>query len=71
MRAVQAENVGAVDEGGIVYAAVLPDGPVFVLADDAAAAWRAVTAPEPTTDPDEGYVAALADAGLLIIEKES
>ncbi|MDQ0613757.1 hypothetical protein QF046_001398 [Microbacterium sp. W4I4] len=68
MTAVRAANVGSVDENGIVYAAVLPDGPIFVLTDDAAAAWRAVARADAAEDR---YVAALVDAGLLTIEKES
>jgi len=83
MTATRAPNVGAVAEDGVVYAAVLPDGPIFVLTGDAAVAWhaatgrhaatawRAATGTDATDDVADGYIAALVDAGLLIVEKES
>lgn len=73
MKAVLAPNVGHVVKDDVVYASVLPDGPIFVLVDDAAAAWRVVTGTVEVLSPEllADYVAALADAGLLIIEKES
>jgi hypothetical protein len=35
-----AEGIAAIDDDGIVYAARLPDGPVFVLEGVAALIWR-------------------------------
>ncbi|MCS3841777.1 hypothetical protein [Microbacterium sp. AK031] len=40
-RFVQAADVGVIDDGIRVFAAALPDGPIVVLADIAAAVWRA------------------------------
>lgn len=85
MSAVRAPNVGAVIEDGVVYAAVLPDGPIFVLTDGAADAWHAAVGTDPAHAADrahatvrahaagpglDGYTTALVDAGLLVIEKE-
>lgn len=36
-----APDVGVIDDGIRVFAAALPDGPIVVLADIAAAVWRA------------------------------
>ena len=67
----RAPNVGAVDEAGVVYAAVLPDGPILVLTDGAAEAWRWATGTDDRVPAGlDGYLAALIDAGLLTAEEE-
>ncbi|GAA3930466.1 hypothetical protein [Microbacterium soli] len=70
MRVAIAENVGVVEEDGLVYVATLPDGPILVLSDDAAAAWRAAGAAAGSDRETEDYVAAFIEAGLLTIEKD-
>ena len=36
-----AADVGSIELGGVIYAATLPDGPIFVLDGGAAAIWAA------------------------------
>lgn len=70
MRFAIAPDVGFVERDGVVYAASLPDGPIFILADEAAGAWRFVTQAQTVAPDVEGYLHALVDAKLLVIDKE-
>ncbi|WP_309127671.1 hypothetical protein [Microbacterium sp.] len=70
-RLVRAADVGAVDDGSRIYAAVLPDGPIFVLADDAAEVWRAVERRDGDIPAADENVAALVQAGLLTLEEDT
>lgn len=70
VRVAIAENVGVVEHEGIIYVSALPDGPIYVLTDEAAAVWRSVDGPQPL-DPDQNdYLKALVAAELLVIEKD-
>lgn len=67
MRLTIADDVGVVERDGTVYAAVLPDGPIFVLVDEAAEVWRRVAADEPVSPDGDDSVQALRAAGLLVV----
>lgn len=53
-----APDVGAIEDGDRVFAAVLPDGPILVLTDLAASVWRAARGADL-----EGIAAALTAEG--------
>lgn len=57
---------GWVEAGGVVYAAVLPDGPPLVLVDSGALVWRAVV-PGGTEDEVVGRVAAAAGTSADVV----
>lgn len=69
-RLTRAADVGAVDDGVRVYAAALPAGPIFVLADDAAQVWRAIDRGDDGITASDDNVRALLQAGLLILEED-
>lgn len=71
MRLVIADDVGVVEQDGTVYAATLPDGPIFVLVDEAAALWRRVAAAEPVSPRGDDSVQALLAAELLVVVDEA
>jgi len=71
-RFAQAPDVGVIDDGIRVFAAALPDGPIVVLADIAAAVWRAAPgrdlrslATQLVSDGVCTQESASADAGLF------
>jgi len=66
-----AEDVGVVEHEGIIYVSNLPDGPIFVLTDEAAAVWRSVGGPRPLGPDQNDYLKALVAAELLVIEKDA
>ena len=58
-RFARAEDIGVIDDGVRVYAAVLPDGPIVVLAGIAATVWRAALGADIAA-----VAAALAEEGV-------
>lgn len=83
-RAEVAADVGFFDDGDRVYAARLPRGPIIVLADAAADAWRSAIGTTPATDATPAtvehangqaseedaarYLHAMVEARLLTLE---
>ena len=69
MRVSLGADVGSVEQDGVYYAAVLPDGPILVLADEAADVWRAALEGREVRDND--YIRALVAAELLTIDGDT
>lgn len=69
MRVSLGSDVGSVEQDGVYYAAALPDGPILVLADEAADVWRAALEGRDVRDND--YVRALVAAELLTIDGDT
>lgn len=69
-RVVRAEETGFVDDGGCIYVAALPEGPIVVLTEGAAEAWRRTPRNINDDEPVDDYVGVLVDLGLLTIEED-
>ncbi len=71
-RHLPAADVGVFDSGEVVYVAPLPEGPIVVLSDTAAAAWRTIASDSASSPGDEAeldrYRRAFAEAGLIVEE---